>query len=321
LLPCARASKDLEVFFIDAEGGQATLVVAPGGESLLIDAGHAGYSGRDPDRVKDAAKAGKVKKIDDLLITDYDQGDFGGVAGLSERIRIENILDRGPVGELDKRTKVVGQAYQRVLATTQHKIVQPGDAIPLKDVDVRIVASAGRRIDRPLAGAGQPNPACAGVQPKSGEEGAGSQSIGLVLSFGDFRMVDLAGLSWNQELGLVCPNNLLGKATVYLTDGLDRTNPPPLIAALAPRVVVMNNGARIGAEAAAWRLIRNTRSVQDIWQLHFAIDNGDAANSLDPFNANLYEHGEGKPLDLVVHPDGSFTITNKRNKFSRAYGR
>ena len=35
------ASKTLDIYYVDTEGGQATLFVSPSGESLLVDAQHA----------------------------------------------------------------------------------------------------------------------------------------------------------------------------------------------------------------------------------------------------------------------------------------
>ena len=46
----ATAKKTLDVYFIDVEGGQATLYVAPSGESLLVDTGWPGFNGRDAER-------------------------------------------------------------------------------------------------------------------------------------------------------------------------------------------------------------------------------------------------------------------------------
>lgn len=318
-LPSVWAAKELQIFFIDVEGGQATLIATPGGDSLLIDTGHAGFSGRDPDRIMAAAKAAKLKRIDYVLITSYDQDHFGGLSGLSDRIAIGTVLDRGPMAEMDKRTKVVGEAYQRTLEKVQHQVLKPGDTIPVKNLDVRIVAAGGKHIDQPLDGAGQPNAACTGFGTQPRAEGEGSRAVGAVITYGDFRLVDLGALTEDQELGLVCPNNLLGRATVYVTGGTDAANPPALIDALHPRLVIMNNAARKGAEPGAWKTIRNSPGLEDIWQLHFAINNGSEENPPDTLIANLDEACEGKTLHMLVQPDGAFTITNTRNKFARSY--
>lgn len=319
LLPRVWAAKELQIFFIDVEGGQATLIASPGGDSLLIDSGHAGFSGRDPDRIVAAAKAAKLKKIDYVLITSYDQDHFGGLSGLSDRIAIGTVLDRGAMSTMDKRTKVVGEAYQRTLEKVRHEVVKPGDTVPVKNLDVRIVAAGGKDIDQPLNGAGEANPACNGVAPMPHAEGEGSRAAGVVITYGDFRLVDLGVLDSGQELGLVCPKNLLGKATVYVTGGWDATNPAPLISALHPRIVIMNNAARKGADLSTWKAVHASPGLEDVWQLHFAINNGSEGNPPDTFLGNLDEACEGKALHMVVQPDGAFTITNTRNKFARSY--
>ena len=41
----APAQKPLDIYFIDVEGGQATLIVSPSGESMLVDTGYPGFDG------------------------------------------------------------------------------------------------------------------------------------------------------------------------------------------------------------------------------------------------------------------------------------
>src|SRR5256885_13837489 len=89
------AAKNLEVYSIDVEGGQATLVVSPSGESLLVDAGWGGFNKRDADRIVAAAKSAGVKKIDYLVITHYHSDHVGGVPQLAEKLPILNFVDHG----------------------------------------------------------------------------------------------------------------------------------------------------------------------------------------------------------------------------------
>src|ERR1700690_518884 len=99
LLP---AAKNLEVYSIDVEGGQATLFVAPGGDSMLVDTGWAGFNRRDANRLLPAAKSAGVKKIDYLVITHYHADHAGGVPQLAEKIPIRNFVDHGPSVESGK---------------------------------------------------------------------------------------------------------------------------------------------------------------------------------------------------------------------------
>src|SRR5450631_1197839 len=92
----AQAAKTLDLYFIDTEGGQATLVVAPSGQSLLIDTGYTGFGGRDTLRIAAAAKDAGVKHIDTLLITHFHDDHVSGVANLLDRFPVAMFLDHGP---------------------------------------------------------------------------------------------------------------------------------------------------------------------------------------------------------------------------------
>jgi beta-lactamase superfamily II metal-dependent hydrolase len=318
----AFAAKNLNIYFIDVEGGQATLIVSPSGKSLLVDAGWPGYSGRDAARIVAAAKkeAG-IKKIDYLLVTHHHIDHVGGVAALAERIPIGAFLDGGPNAETDKRAKEMDALYEKALAGAKPTVLKPGDTIPIKGLDIKVVTANGERITAPLKGAGQPNPACDGVARKNDDPSENARSVGFILTYGKFKFVDLADLTWNKELDLVCPNNLLGNVDVYLTThhGVDLSNPPPMLHALRPKVAIMNNGAKKGGSPAAWTVIRNSPGLEDLWQLHFAVAGGKETNSPDTFIANLDPACEGKWLHLSVTSSGEYSVANSRNKYVKTY--
>ncbi len=208
LLPAAHAAKNLEIYFIDVEGGQATLIVAPSGESMLVDAGWAGFGARDAQRIISAAKSAHVKKIDYVLITHFHADHAGGAANLAERIPIGTFVDHGSNVETTKSASELDAAYAKAIANSKRMIAKPGDKIPLKGVDVEVVTSNGDHIQTPLPGAGQPNAACSGVEKKANDASENARSLGFVLTYGSFKFVDLGDLTWNKELELVCPNNL-----------------------------------------------------------------------------------------------------------------
>src|SRR5947208_17007235 len=81
----AKAPKPLQIYFIDVEGGQATLVVSPSRESMMIDTGRPDFNGRDTERISRAGKAAKMKQIYDVLSLDYSCDEVGGVTRLSGR--------------------------------------------------------------------------------------------------------------------------------------------------------------------------------------------------------------------------------------------
>ena len=318
-LPAAK--KSVEMYFIDVEGGQATLVVAPSGESMLIDAGWPGYNGRDAGRIVAAAKAAGVKKIDYLMVTHYHTDHVGGVPELAAKMPVRTYVDHGSSFETGKNADILVKAYLAHRAKGQHLEVKPGDSVPIKGLAVKIVASAGDLIAAPLPGAGAPNPLCAAFQPKAEDKTENGRSIGMILSYGKFRLANLADLTWNKEHELACPNHKLGAVSVYMVShhGMNLSGPAAMVHALHPLVAVMNNGAKKGGSAEAWQIVRQSPGLKDIWQLHYAIAGGKENNAPDTFIANTDETCEGKWIRLSAREDGSFTLFNARNKFQRSY--
>jgi len=303
------AADPLNLYFIDTEGGHATLVVAPSGASLLIDTGHEGYGGRDATRIRTAAKDAGVKKIDYLLVTSFQSDHIGGIKNVLEVLPVGTFLDQGagPGG--------YPEPYQAGFAKGKHQVVAPGDTIPMKGLSVTVVAAAGREV----AAAGGPNAHCDGVPMQPEDIDEDSRSVAVVIEFGKFRFVSLGDLTWNRELSLLCPQNKVGQADVYLSTrhGAESSK---AIWGIAPRVAILNNGPRTGGEAAAFKNVMASPGIEDLWQLHFAMANGAAANAPDALIANLQEAGDGSHLKVSVAADGSFTVLNTRNKYSRKYG-
>lgn len=317
------AAKNLEVYFIDVEGGQATLFAPPGGESLLVDTGWGGFNRRDAERIAAAAKAAGVKRIDYLLITHFHTDHVGGVAQLAEKLPIHNFVDHGASVETGKAADVLFNTYKDYRAKGNHIQVKPGDKIPVKGLEVTVVAAGGEAVAAPLAGAGQPNPECASFRKKDADKSENAQSVGFIAQFGEFRIADLGDLTWNKEYDLVCPNNKLGKVDVFIVShhGLSASNSPQLVRALAPRVAIEDNGAKKGGSPEVWRTLKATPGIEDTWQLHFSVEGGKENNAADPFVANVDEICEGKWLKLSAARDGAFTIENSRNRYSKGYPR
>jgi len=309
------------VYFIDVEGGQATLMVSPSGESLLVDAGWPDFEGRDAERIAAAAKSAGLKKIDYLVVTHYHRDHVGGVPELAERIPVGTFVDLGPSVETSQAAKDLFEAYRKVRAKGRHILAKPGDRIPVKGLDVEILSAAGELISAPLARAGSPNPLCAEAQRGNDDPGENGQSIGMMIRYGKFRLLDLGDLSWNRELDLACPGHRLGTVDVYLTThhASEMSGPAAMVHALHPQVAVMNNGARKGGAPDVWRVLRSSPGLEDIWQLHFSVEGGDGNNAPPQFIANVEENCKGYGLKLSVDSDGSFTVTNARNGLSKTY--
>jgi beta-lactamase superfamily II metal-dependent hydrolase len=318
--PCALA-RPLEIFFIDVEGGQSTLIVSPSGQSLLIDTGWRGFEGRDADRIVAAARAAKVKQIDYLLITHYHRDHVGGVPQLADQMKIVNFLDHGPNTEDSKVTKEDYSDYVKAIQHGEHTVLKPGDTVPIKGLSVKVLTAAGDHIQASLPGGGQPNPYCATTPKRDADPTENAQSTGVLVTFEKFRFLDLGDLTWNKELALMCPDNPIGTVDVFLVShhGLNQSNSQALVDAVHPRVAIMNNGARKGASPDAWQIVKDSPGLEDLWQLHYAIAGAKEHNVADSFIANVDEQDAGQYLKLTAEGNGSFTVWNQRNKFEKVY--
>jgi len=319
LLP---AAKNLDIYFIDVEGGQATLFVAPSGESILVDTGWSGHNSRDANRIAAAAKHAGVKVIDYLLITHFHEDHVGGVPQLAAKLPIRNFIDHGESVEHDPRAKELYNAYMEYSAKGNHILAKPGVTIPIKGLDVQVLTADGDEIEKPLSGAGQANPLCAADKLRSPDASENARSVGTLIVFGSFRALDLGDLTWNKEHELVCPNNKVGTVDLYIVThhGMDMSGSPAIVQAIHPRVAIMDNGARKGGTPPAWQAIHNSPGLEDIWQLHYSIAGGKDNNAPDTFIANTDEVGDqANWIHVTVHPDGTFTVNNSRNKYSKTY--
>lgn len=320
LLP---AAKNLEIYLIDVEGGQATLFVAPSGESMLVDTGWSGNNSRDAGRIAAAAKRAGVKEIDYLLITHFHEDHVGGVPQLARKLPIKNFIDHGESVETDQRAKELYNAYLEYRAKGIHILAKPGVTIPIKGLDVKVLTADGDEIETPLPGAGQANPLCAADRLKAPDATENARSVGTLITFGSFRALDMGDLTWNKEHELMCPNNKIGTVDLYIVShhGSDLSGSPAFVQGIHPRVAIMDNGARKGGSPSVWQTIHASPGLEDIWQLHYAIAGGKDNNAPDTFIANTDEVGDqGNWIHVSVRPDGNFTVTNTRNKYSKSYG-
>jgi competence protein ComEC len=315
------AAGNLEIFSIDVEGGQATLFAAPGGQSLLVDTGWPGFNHRDAERIAAAAKKAGVKKIDYLLITHFHRDHVGGVQQLARRLPILNFADHGAQTETGKDAEILFNEYSAFRDKGTHLVVKPGDTIPIKGLDVKVLSAGGAVLGTALPGAGQPNPACNGYERPAADQSENGQSVGVLITFGDFRLLDLGDLTKDREYDLVCPNNKIGIVDLFLVShhGLAQSNSLPLVRAIEPRVALMNNGAHKGGSPEVWQTVRDTRSLLDLWQLHYAVDADKQHNSPDTFIANVDQTCAGDWIKVTAQKDGSFTVFNSRNKFQKTY--
>src|SRR5215471_395998 len=262
------ASKSLQIYVIDVEGGNATLFVSPSGESLLIDTGNGGAaSARDVGRIMAAMKDAGVQQLDHLITTHWHGDHFGGMAELASKVTIKEFIDHGgnvqPAQAADDFLKTT---YPQLYAKGKHTVVKPGDKIPITGLDWRIVASAGEHIITPVPGGGRPNPYCSTYKPQEVDKSENAQSVGSHVTFGKFRVLHLGDLTWNKEFDLMCPQNRLGTVDLWIVShhGQAISNSPVLSHALQARAAIMNNGTRKGGQPDAMKVIHSAPGLEDL---------------------------------------------------------
>jgi len=337
----------LDIYVIDVEGGNATLFVAPSGESLLIDTGNSGAAAvRDAGRIVAAARAAGVSRIDTLITTHWHGDHFGGMGELAARMPIQHFVDHGPnVQPAAATDEFLAKTYPQLYASARHTVAKPGTRISVAGVDVVVVTSAGATIADALPGAGAANPYCSSFKP--GENNAEDpMSVGTYVRFGKFRTIHLGDLTKNKEFELMCPNNRIGTVDVLLGlhHGVDTSNSEVLVHALRPRVAIMNNGTRKGGQPEVMKTVHSAPGLEDLWQMHFSQLSGQEYTVPGMFIANVLDEpsaamavapiaapppGSNAPppahdgtaywIKVAARADGSFTVTNGRNGFTKAY--
>jgi competence protein ComEC len=323
-IPPADTQKPLQIYFVDVEGGQSTLFVTPAGQSLLIDTGWAGFSGRDADRIVAAAKDAGLKKIDFVLLTHYHLDHAGGIPQLAARIPIGAFFDHGENREpSDAATQQGFQDYLKVVAQQNLKrtTAKPGDSLPLQGIETKVISSDGVVIADPLPGAGASNAACNNAPQPPADTSENPRSLGTLFTFGKLRILDLGDLTADKEMLLMCPANKLGAVDIFIVShhGSVTSNSALFLNGIAPRVAIMDNGATKGGAPSSWDAVEKSPRLEDLWQLHFSEQGGPAHNVKEPFIANLPGPDAGNYLKLFAWPDGNFEVFNSRTKTTKRY--
>ena len=330
--------KPLQIYFIDVEGGQSTLFVTPDGESLLIDTGWFGNHGRDADRIVTAAKAAGISRLDFVLLTHYHADHAGGVPQLAERIPIGAFLDHGDNREQDSAgTRQMFADYQNVLARKHIRRIsaKPGDVLPISGMNVTVVSADGVLLDKPLPGAGAPNPVCGVPETLPDDTSENIRSLGTLITYEKLRILDLGDLTWDKEKPLMCPANKLGHVDIFVVShhGSSSSDSRALVDGIAARVAIMDNSDVKGNNPATWLRVHSAPGLEDLWQLHsvpqrslavrahmyFAGQNSTVYNVPETFIANVAGPDAGNYLKVVAWNDGNFDVYNSRTNATKHY--
>ncbi len=314
----------LDIYWIDVEGGAATLLVTPAGETVLIDTGNPGR--RDPDRiVKAVTEVAGMKQIDHLIITHYHGDHFGGSLTLVDQLPVRNLYDNG---QFEGMPDNPGKAYFELKVDERH-VVKPGMKLPLKNaagaranIDFAFIGGQKQFIE-PGANAAENDNLCAASREKDRDGSDNANSVVMVVQFGNWRFYDAGDLTWNQEARLVCPKNLIGQVDVYQVThhGLDSSNNPLVLRSLKPRVAIMNNGVTKGCLPEVAANLRETPSIEAVYQVHKNLrPDGATGNVPDDYIANRDRECQGNYIKLSVAPDGkSYTVNIPANAHSRTF--
>jgi len=316
---------DLQIYFVDVEGGQATLFVTPDKHSLLVDTGWPGNNGRDADRIIAATKLAGINRIDYVLLTHYHDDHSGGVPQLVERIPVGTFLDHGE--NIDTKpggaTIKIWDAYQKVLATGKYKRIsaKPGDVFPIGNMKATVISSDGNVIDHNLPGGGEKNPHCDVVENKPNDRSENSHSLGILINFGKLKILDLGDLTWEKERLFMCPDNRIGTVDLLVVShhGFRPSSSHALIDGIQPRVAIMDNAATKGGNIPVLDTIRQSPKLETLWQLHYSEEGGAEHNTAAEYIANPQGPDEGNYIVVKASPKGSFTVFNSGNKQSKSY--
>lgn len=347
----------MTIYIIDVGSGNACLIVSPSGQSMLVDTG-------SPDvakRVLEVIRQAGVKQIDYMVVSHYHGDHYGGVPYLAQNIRIVNFVDHGFNVEYGKsyewwkerRGKAPGfhrgfgqhvdgdyDSYEKVLPMGHHIVVKAGDTVPVQGVDVAVVTAAGQTVSRPLQGAGNPNPACADVNLRAEDDAEDAQSIGLLVTYGKFRFINLGDLTWDVSYRLFCPDNKVGTADAYMITHHGQSLKESLgpyywgisccskaeVYGLHSEVAILSLGPASREEMGsgdALKLVKSTPGLKDVWQTNYITGGLEKEyNAPKEYCANIgTTDDQPEFIKLVADPSGSFTVTNSRNGYTQHYSK
>lgn len=305
----------LDIYFIDVEGGAATLFVTPAGESLLIDSGYPDYGNRDRDRILHVLKdVAQRKQLDHALVSHWHLDHFGNHAALAHEIPIAHFWDRGIPEQLAEDPKFPERIAQyRAAAQNRSQALKVGDQLPLKSGETPLTTKVVTASGQVLPNEGAPNPFASRHVPADPDTSDNAQSISLLLGFGPFRFLCCGDLTWNVEGKLMSPNNPIGQVDLFMVThhGLPVSNNPALVLAIDPRVTITCNGPTKGGHEQTLATLKEVKSLQASYQLHRNVKLPADQQAGAEFIANQEETSQchGEWIKASVAADGkSYTV-------------
>jgi hypothetical protein len=244
----------------------------------------------------------------------------------------------------------LADTYPGLVAEASRTILEPGDSISIDGLDWTIVTAGGDVLESSLAGGGSRNPFCASFESQGPDTGENAQSVGSHIRFGEFTALHPGDITWDVEGALMCPENPIGTVDLLFVGHHGQgpaspvgSNTPQLVNALAPRVSIINNGTRKGGQPESMSVILNSPGLEDVWMSHFSLLGGQEYTVPGIFIANTFDqqpnampiaplpgtrdtwpdppphNGTAYWFKVTAMEDGTFTVTNTRNNFSKTY--
>jgi beta-lactamase superfamily II metal-dependent hydrolase len=318
----ALAQRDTtDIYWIDVEGGAATLIVTPAGQGILMDAGWQRDDDRDTRRIMAAMADAGIEDLDYFLASHFHADHIGGFASLSQQVSIAEVIDHGDSVEADSsRHGSIWDAYLGGVDGIRRRAVAPGDTLPLDGVDFRFIA-ANHEVIAASGTERTANAWCEGAPAGEPDDSENSRSIAYLLSVGPFDFVDVGDLTENVQHELVCPYDRVGEVDLLQVPHHGNDIAAHFVATLNPLVAVSNTGAGKGGSAEGYDAMHSAPDLRAYWQIHKALASGDDHNASEPMIANLTEEDDrGYWIKAEIAADGArFELINARNGHRATY--
>jgi hypothetical protein len=145
--------------------------------------------------------------------------------------------------------------------------------------------------------------------------------LGVLITFGKLKILDLGDLTWEKERMFMCPVNRIGKVDILVVShhGFIPSSSHALVNGIGPRVAIMDNAATKGGNIPVLDTIRSSPGLETLWQLHYSDEGGAEHNTAPEYIANPQGPDQGNYIVVKASSKGSFTVFNFGNKQSKTY--